>query len=72
MECDRRAQRTFFHTSEFAGRGSTQFGPLLMESDWYTSVGRLIEIIPADEVREMGEIVSRGQKRMDQRHERLV
>ena len=31
-----------------------------MESDWYDLVSRLVEIIPADETRRMGEIVKRA------------
>ena len=48
MECDSRAQRTFFSTFEFDGRGTKQLNPPLVESDWYKLVGRLIEIIPDD------------------------
>ena len=59
-ECDSRAQRAFFCTFEFDSRGSKQFGPPLMESNWYTLVGRPIEILPADEVREMCEIVRKA------------
>ena len=46
-------QCTFFRTFEFDNCGSKQFGPPLMESDWYKLVGLLIEIMLADEVREM-------------------
>ena len=38
MVCDSRTQRTFFRTFEFDRRGSNQFGPPLMESDWYNLV----------------------------------
>ena len=58
MECDSGAPPcSFFRTFEFDGSGSQQFVPLLMESDCYKLVRRLIEIIPANEIRRMGEIV---------------
>ena len=44
------AQRSFFRTFEFYSRGSKQFGPPPMESDWYNLAGRLIEIILAEDV----------------------
>ena len=50
-ECDSWTQRTFFCTFEFDSRGSKLFGTCL-ESNWYTLVGHLIEILPADDVRE--------------------
>ena len=55
MESDR-AQRAFFHAFEFDGRCSKQIGPLLMESDGYTLVGRLIKNFLAEEMTEMGGI----------------
>ena len=55
MECDRGAPRSFFRTSEFDSCGSKQFGPTLMESDCHNLVGRLIEMLPADDAKEMGE-----------------
>ena len=57
MECDSGAPRSFFRTFEFDSSGSQQFGPLLMESDCYKMVRRLIEIVPANEKRRMGELV---------------
>ena len=57
MECDSGAQRTFFCTFGFDRRSSKQFGRPLMESDWNKLVGRLIETIPPDGVREIGERV---------------
>ena len=57
MECDSGAPRSFFRTFEFDGSGGKQFGPLLMKSDCYKMVRRLIEIVPANEIRRMGEIV---------------
>ena len=50
MRCDSRAQRSFFRSLELDSRGSKQFRPLLIESDWYNLVGRLIEVTPAEEV----------------------
>ena len=44
-------------TFEFPNCGSKQLGRPLLASDWYHLVGRLIDIIPTDEVREMGETV---------------
>ena len=54
------AQRTYFRTFEFDSRGSTRFGPPLVELDGYILVGRLIEITLADDVREMGENVRKA------------
>ena len=51
VEYDSGAQRLFFRTSEFDGCGSKQFGPPLMESDWFDMVIRFIEISVADEIR---------------------
>ena len=54
------AQRLFFRTSEFDGFGSKQFGPPLMELDWFDLVSRLIEISVADEMRGLGEILRKA------------
>ena len=43
MECDSGAQRSFFRTFEFDSVGSKQFGPLVMESDGYDLVNRLLQ-----------------------------
>ena len=58
VECDSRAQRTFFRTFDLDSRRSKQFCPPLMESDWNDLVGRVIEIIPANDVQEMAEFDS--------------
>ena len=50
----------FFRTSEFDGFGSKQFGPPLMELDWFDLVSRLIEISVADEMRGLGEILRKA------------
>ena len=55
VECDSRAQRTFFRTFDLDSRCSKQFCLLLMESDWNDLVGRVIEITPANDVQEMAE-----------------
>ena len=60
MDCDSEAQRAFFHTSDFDKRCSKQFGPHLMESEWYDLVGVFLETLRADEMKEMGEIVRSG------------
>ena len=54
VECDSRAQRTFFRTFDLDSRCSKQFCPPLMESDWNDLVGRVIDTILANEVRKVG------------------
>ena len=56
-ECDSGAQRSFFRTFEFDSCGRNQFRPPLMESHWHNLVGGFIEVILANDVREMGETV---------------
>ena len=53
MECDSGAQRSFFRTVEFDSGGSKQFGPLVVGSNQYGLVSRLLESIPADEIKDM-------------------
>ena len=60
IDCDSEAQRAFFHTSDFHKWGSKQFGPHLMESEWYDLVGILLETFHAGELKMMGEIVRNG------------
>ena len=55
-ESEGRAQRTFFRTVKFDSCNSKQLGSPSAESNWYNLVGRLIEIIPSNEVREVGEV----------------
>ena len=43
MECDSRAQRSFFRTFEFDSFVSKQFSPPLVEPDWYGLVGLILE-----------------------------
>ena len=71
MDCDIETQRAFFHTSDFDEWGSKQFGPHLMESEWYDLVGILLETLRADEMKEMGEIVRKGNTGA-MKHERSV
>ena len=60
MECDKGAQRSLFRTFEFDSFGSKQFGILLMESDGYDLMSRILHATPADEIKGMGEIVKKA------------
>ena len=60
MESDTGAERFFFRAVEFDRSGNKQFGPSLMESDRYDLASRLLEIIPAGEIKVMGEKVRKG------------
>ena len=59
-DIDSGVQRSFFRTFEFDRCGSRQVGPPLMESHWYDLVSRILEIIPADEMKGMGEKVRKA------------
>ena len=62
MECDRGAQRSFSLTAEFDSVSDKQCGPPITEPDWHDLMSRILDAIPADEMKWMGEIDRKANK----------